>query len=184
MHSRETIPRGNTPRSGEISSETSRKTCKETGKSEKRMRGRSIEVPMVRGTLYTPANIWGPLCTLRGSTPSLLGATVLPSPSRYEPRYARLYRPYTMFLLWKGAREVTWKPSSRIERVAPKAWIYVFDNGTLDVDVPRKPRQNRFAQMNSEETRGNTKTRGRKLSSGVRIVLCYTFDRLCENKYM
>jgi len=51
---------------------------------------------MERGALYTPANIWDPLCTPRGLAPP--GAAVLPPPSRYESRYARLYRPYTMFL--------------------------------------------------------------------------------------
>lgn len=39
---------------------------REEGRTEN---GRSIEVPMERGTLYTPANIWDPLCTPRGSHP-------------------------------------------------------------------------------------------------------------------
>lgn len=43
--------------------------CRSKKLDERTRARRSIEVPMERGTLYTPANIWAPLCTLRGSRP-------------------------------------------------------------------------------------------------------------------
>lgn len=85
---------------------TSRKLAieDEETKGMRRGTGGRSRLPMERGTLYTPANIWGPLCTLRGSHPRARRAVVLPPPSRYEARYARLYGPYTMFLLCEKVR--------------------------------------------------------------------------------
>lgn len=148
VNSRETILRGNTLWSGETSAYV--EETAEEARSEEGTGGRSRS--RWSAVRYTPPQTYGAHCVPLGAhTP--LGAAVLPPPSRYEPRYARLYRPYTMFLLWKGAREVTWKPSSRIQRAARRRecthsttnvrWMLTFRESRNKIDLHKRTSESR-----------------------------------------
>ena len=121
MYSCETILRDNTSRNRETTTYTSRKLVEEDEETGMRRGTRSRSRSAVR---YTPPQTYGTYCVPLGAHIPGRGGFTAAVEIRGEIR-PPLWTLHHVSSLWKGAHEVTWKPSSRNSAHDANAHVYI-----------------------------------------------------------